>query len=359
MKKGKGRNRQKRKQKKGVREAARKMLYKKAKASVRDYMRGSRRQAMVDIDKEKVAGQVADQVLDQRQDDDIVSIDNEATFARCDGVGECCKNRAIFVEPSDVFRIFHNERARKKFGIETTMDLYPSESTSAPLSVYLDKKTLTPFCSVFRVNLHELLKTKEQCKHVQSIAFNPGSDDQAADQVCPFFEVGDDGKPECILGEDRLSQCLSDPVVRMNRLNTGRRLHSFNHAINAEPCTGCRSADDKSDRTVVVKDWLIEKGAEDRAVDADWFHGFIAWFRSCSSVLGEEAKEAVWGIATTLIFNWHSFVMKDLKQSKTMALENSPETPSQIYAGARMVLEGIVASEQQKKDDDKGTSESD
>lgn len=313
MKKNKARNNQKKKQEKALKEVFRKKIDRKAKLAL----------GRLDVVRKKtIASQPKSLDLGQH-----------VTFPICDGVGECCKNRPIFVEPSDVYRIIHNERARQVFNLETTMDLYPKDGKRSVLFYFVDKYSSLPNCFIYRVKLSSLIEGK---------SFVPGVEVKDEDQVCPFFVFEESGKPDCILGKDRLTQCLSDPIYRMNRLNDRRRFSSWEYGLVKEPCIVCKQASEEQ-RTEVVKDWLQKKGLEERYIESDLLHNFIDWLRI--QVSGEPSEiDYIWKTAACFLFDWDRFFIDYLKQPKEEVLKHGPTAPRDVYSVASKIMESFLMS---------------
>ena len=213
---------------------------------------------------------------------------SEVDIPVCNGVGDCCKNRALHVEPSDVLRILNNENARSRFGIETTSDLYPrnSEETKAPLSYGIDPKFKIPFCSVRLIDVTEK--------------------DGSVEKHCPFMEHNDGGDV-CMLGSDRLTQCRSDPLFRMGRQDADRvsnrnRFAGWNYGFMDQVCSGCHQYSKENTRgNGKVEDWLLACGMESRLLESDMFHGTLGWLKSIIT-----AQEH-WMLAAMLLFDWERF----------------------------------------------------
>lgn len=324
-KKKKNRQQVKRKQKQAVKEAARKSLQRKANAAVRQYMKGRR----------KVTGGP----VPQPETSNRLQLDQEVTFAQCEGVGECCKNRPIYVEPGDVYRIMHNERAREKFGLRVTPDLYPKEAEDGkmvpgPLIYQVDKRSFLPFCAVHRVELSKILPPD---------GIKPRISVSGGDQACPFLGFLEDGTPECILGDDRLTQCASDPICRTSRVPGLRRLSAWEYAHMDKPCVGCLQASEDQDRTMIVRDWLVQRGMEDRLAESDQFHGFIDWLRDQMKAFdGQGDHEFFWKMAANIMFDWHKFAIDYLEQPIEEVLDHGPESARGVVESARTLMEGII-----------------
>jgi hypothetical protein len=319
MKKDKAKNQGKKKQDAAVRASARRRLNRKAGDQVRRYLKKTKRPKMPESVEE--------------DDGSLLVLDDQISIPLCEGVGDCCKDRALYVEPSDVWRIMHNERAREKFGLEITSDLYPEQDTGEdkkkdiekgkkyPLAYFVDKKTHLPFCAVVRV------------------------EDESGSQVCPFLETTEDG-PVCVLGEDRLTQCKPDPVLRVARLDKKRRLSGWTYSLIDQPCIGCKSADVEEERESTVEEWLMSKGMEDRFIDSDLFHGFLGW-------MGQHASESFhWYIATRLLFDWDRFMLEDLEQSITDISGKGPDSAGEVFLMARAFVEAILVADKKKEIDE-------
>jgi hypothetical protein len=301
MAKNKVRMAQKNAQKQAAKKSVRKAIKRVAKGQVIDFMR-------------KQAGQP---ILKDGNEDGSLSLDSVTMIADCHGVGSCCFNRPLFVEPSDVFRIINNERAKKKFNISSTVDLYPTDEKIKPMVYFVHKELKIPFCGIRRVTVE-------------------GSEEQA----CPFLETTD-GKMECILGEDRLTQCKADPISRIKRQSNNRRLVGWGYGVIDSVCIGCKNHDGIV-KKVVVRDWLSEKGMIDRAIESDMFMNFIEW------VKGKATSEHHLGIATLMLFNWHRFLIDSLGEKE--AIDKSPTSFQEVLFIARAVMESAIKSEEEDKE---------
>jgi len=321
MGKNKGRKHGKNRQKKATKDAFKKKIQKRATAAVRRYVVAGRKQALIQA-KQKA-----------EEDKKKFPLDRQISFAHCEGVGECCKNRPIFVEPTDVWRIMQNERAREKFGLKSTIDLYGNDEKPGPLIYRVDKKSLMPFCAVHRV---ELLKT------IPDKIENPGVSVAERDQVCPFFEFREDGVPECILGPDRFTQCSSDPLNRIGRVEHGRRLAGWEYTLVDEPCIGCKQAAEDKERNMLVKDWLKARGMEDRYIESDLFHGLLMKLRD-EIKQAEGQAEFLWRMATIIMFDWHLFGVDCLRQPIEEVIEHGPESPKEVFLLAHEMVKGVIS----------------
>ena len=243
-------------------------------------------------------------------DDGTVGIDAVVKIANCDGVGACCKDRYIPVEPSDVWRLLRNERVRKKWGVVHTGDLY---GEGKPLFFDIDEALGVPGCAVVRVE-------------------QPGVEET----VCPFFDGGGD-VPGCILGDDRLTYCKADPITRTARVMDKRRLDGWVYVNNDMPCLGCLSASPDGDREVSVREWLNERGLEERYRLTDVFYGFIAWFRR-----NEKFKTTFYlRLASMLLFSWHDFLIVAMKEDPKDVPWEEPCDPEIVVKTAYAILESM------------------
>ena len=301
MGKNKARTVQKNAQKRAVKKSVRKAVKRVAKGQLIDFLR-------------KQAGQPSPKT--DGNEDGSLSLDSLTMIAECDGVGACCLNRPLFVEPSDVFRIINNERAKKKFNLSSTIDLYPTDDKVKPMVHFVHKELKIPFCGIRRVPVE-------------------GSEDQA----CPFLEISGE-KMECILGDDRLTQCKADPISRIKRQANNRRLVGWGYGVIDSVCIGCKSHKGIV-KKVKVQDWLVEKGMDNRIVETDMFMGFIEW------VKGKATSEHHLGIATLMLFNWHRFLIDALGEKE--AIDKSPTSFQEVLFIARAVMESAIKSEEEDK----------
>lgn len=200
------------------------------------------------------------------------------SIVQCSGVGDCCYDRPLFVEPTDVFRILNNQDVVKKFGVQKTMDLYrkKDEEGYRLLAYGADSKASLPYC---RVNLV----------------------DEGDKKVCPFKD-GD----LCVLGEDRLTQCKADPVCRATRVQGQRGFAAWRYFTIDSICAVCSSSktgeEPNPSVSYQIRNWMIDKNMRERVEDSDLFHAFISWMHSFVKTEGQVS------MASALLFNWDMFL---------------------------------------------------
>lgn len=248
-------------------------------------------------------------------------LDDLVDLPHCEGVGECCKDRFLPVEPSDIWRVLHNDRARAKWNVTHTCDLF---GKGKPFIYDVDARAGVPGCAVVRVEI-------------------PGSETQA----CPFLELDADGKPECILGTDRLTACKADPICRVSKVDGKRRLSGWRYALNNAPCKGCMQAGPEDQLDVRVENWLIGQGMEERFLFNDMYSGFVEWLKGLNRSIFH-CK-----MASMLLFNWHEFMIGTQGVPKDKVPWEEPKDPRHIFGSARVILEGIMKMDEQQLAKDK------
>ena len=253
----------KRKQKQAIEKAARRKMTRAAQDQVRIYMKQRRH---------------ATRRHGEEVKEDKIILDTVCTMAKCNGVGNCCKDRPLFVEPADVFRIVKNEYVRKIFGVTSTRDLYRSGDGRGLLMYTYDREQRLPVC---------VAVSKEY----------PGSSGDV--RVCPFYKDDVMG-PVCILGEDRLTCCKSDPITRFGRVTNKRTISGWGYDHNKLICASCPQADPNGVREQTVGSWLKVCGAEERYRESDLFLAFVDWLKKVHD-------EALCGVAAGMIFDWDGF----------------------------------------------------
>jgi hypothetical protein len=228
------------------------------------------------------------------------------------------------------------------------MDLYPKGDEPGPLVYMFDETAGLPMCAVYRVEMAKL--RGEALPDIDS--------EKGKEQVCPFFGFKDDGTLECILGDDRLTQCKADPVCRVSRLAHKRRLSGWSYSLIDSPCMGCKAASETDERNMTVKDWMLSSGMEDRLVESDMFHGFVLWLQG---EVGKVPEMSVFysKLATSLLFDWHRFAIEHLKQPKDEVIKYGPSSLKEVFLSARELTESIIIRDVQQKKDERNGSGSD
>jgi hypothetical protein len=303
----KKRNAQKQKQRRAVKAKARKHLNNQMRHFIRRMSKSGNTQ------KHSVE-------LPMGSQKDTLDLDSEISFPLCDGVGDCCKNRAVLIEPSDVFRILKNKRAQEKFGCTVTMDLQGKDD-SKPLTYWIDSETGLLMCAVRRIE-----------------------DTETGEQLCPFLEQGD--VPTCLLGDDRPTFCKADPVGRQQRTKDKKRLSAWSYALAEDMCVGCAQASADENRQMRVVDWLNERSMGERYRVTDVFFWFAEWMHV--NVKDKTLKE----LAAMLVFDWHRWVVDQGGLTREQAMVEGPKKPEDVMFAARQILEGIMQMEESKKSGD-------
>jgi hypothetical protein len=260
-----------------------------------------------------------------------LSLDEDVQFAHCDGVGNCCRNRAIPVEPADVWRILRNKAARERFGVELTADLFNLDGETKtpngeepPLYYWVDPNTNFLMCGVKRIKRDD------------------------GNEYCPFFvpkdSVAIDAVPTCLLEEDRLTYCKADPMIRCERETSGskRRLERWTYVLDNDPCEMCPQADPNHRRETTVKAWLHSTNMVDRYRLTDGFFNFVEWAK-----LNLSEDQLV--IAAMLIFDWHRFFMTSFNVDRATMVKDPGDTPvEEVLLSAKAILEQIRARDEIK-----------
>ena len=300
MKKNKERNRAKQKQKRATKEKARNRI----NSQIRSMTLQMRRSPGPSMD------------MKQK----YFNLDDEIQFAGCCGVGECCLNRGVPLDPSDVWRIMHNKKVRETFGIELTMDLLKSADERGVLRYALDQKTGLPYCVVRR-------DTKENGR-----------------EYCVFLEVADGGRGSCMLGEDQPTVCKANPVGRMGVMNSEGRLDGWQYVVSDDPCANCMEFNPEIINSTTIEDWMVEKGMEERYAYADLWHGFRGWLSR--DVQQDELRK----LSAMLLFDYDRFAIEVGGDSKEDAIKNRPKSVDNLIVGAKTIIEGILAKDETVED---------
>lgn len=241
-----------------------------------------------------------------------MDLESEVSLPRCGGVGACCKNQMVRVNPGDIWRIMHNERVQKMFGIEFTMDLFGREKKGGLLHYWLDQRTGLPVCAVRR--------------DIQ--------DDEETER-CVFLEIDKGGKHTCILGEDRPTTCQANPIGRVGKKNEKGELIGWEYILKDDLCQKCTQREEEN-YTITIEDWLDKQGMEERYNLSNMFLGFIGWM--AREVKAQEMRE----LGAMLVFDFDRFPLEIAKISSEETKQNRPEFPEQVMVSARMLLDGIM-----------------
>jgi len=261
----------------------------------------------------------------------VIELDGEISLPKCDGVGECCKNKIVRINPGDIWKMMHNERMRTEFGVELTVDLFKPPEERGWLHYNLDPRAGIPVCTIRR-DLQE-----DDMDH------------------CAFLVVKDEHYI-CLLGDDRPMACQANPVTRVGKKNAMGRLEGWNYTVMDEPCATCPKNTEEQ-LTITVEEWLQKRDMEERYRIADMYFGFQGWL--ARDVKAEEMKQ----LATMLVFDYDRYALDIGGISREEILENRPESPEHVMTNARMVVESIVKgispNEKTSGGDPKGDSKGD
>jgi len=304
--------RAKRREKSAIRKKARLKLTKEVEKEYLRMRRMSGGQLSLSSDME------IDDAPEVKQSSDQLSLDDSFLHPGCSGVGQCCIQRFLPVEPSDIWRLLRNEAVRDKWGVKHTMDLFGAKK---PLIYDISSNNGMPGCATIRV------AAKIKGKDVQ---------------VCPFLDVipyehGIEGvQLHCILGDDRLTFCKPDPLTRSSRLD-GRRHAGWLYTNNSSVCLGCMYRPSKVvNGEMRVEEWLVNNGMEERYMFTDLFLGYMEWvMQNTKSVFQRK-------LAAILIFDWHRFLSDLSGQLLDEVPWDEPGDPREILMLARAVMEGVI-----------------
>jgi hypothetical protein len=232
-----------------------------------------------------------------------LSVDDVIEYADCDGVGNCCIDRPLSVEPGDIFRILKNAEVSKAFGIKTTMDLYRKEI----LFKLYDEKTGVPVCFVRPV---------------------PMTKDENAPRACPFY-VSKGSERSCMLGDDRLTQCRADPIMRVSELDAAGRICGWKYStLTNTKCVGCPSSRPNRLREQSISSWLDVMGMSGdygRYAETGMYILYSNWLKKL------DANISIKRMATEFIFNWSA-----------MGETGGPEDVADLIMSARIMTEKLV-----------------
>ena len=246
-----------------------------------------------------------------------LDLEAEVEFPDCDGVGHCCVDRPLSVEPGDVLRIIGNEAARERFGIKNTGDLYKTDTKSPLMLKFWDEKTGMPCCFVRPV---------------------PLTGERDGPTACPFYihprESSDGQTHECVLGEDRLTQCKPDPIMRVSRVDDGGRICGWSYTLSETKCMGCPKSKPSMRRVQSVESWMLntkmlrENG---RYAETDMYVLYSSWLKTL------DANVPTKRMAMEFIFNW------SMLTGESDGGQIGPQSVPDILMSARMMTERLVA----------------
>jgi len=292
----------KQKQKRAAKANGRKIMDKLGREQVRLWMR--QRNRFIKKDQ-------ATKNLDNSHDHGV-GVDENVILPQCKGVGDCCRNRPLFLEPSDVLRIINNERVKDHFGILLTTDLYTSDPPI--LSYEFNEQSGLPICFVNWRDEHN----------------RPGEN-----KVCPFF-IEEEGLVDCLLGNDRLTQCCADPVLRVARVSDKQKIDGWKFELSDTPCITCPNKTSTDNVSYTVRDWIKACGMDTRYEESDMFLSFINWLKTSGASLLVKIN------ATAMLFNWHRMSMEVFGSSREEAVVQGPKTVVDVFRSAKVVTDHIM-----------------
>lgn len=215
---------------------------------------------------------------DRSPADAEVLLADEIAFARCDGVGTCCIGQPLALEPADIIRIVQCENVREVLNVKDTGDLYVAGENEKPILLhFFDHKARVPVCFAVPKQL------------------GPGDERT----ICPFYQMGP--HPQCLLGDDRPTQCRSHPVARLARITEGRQIGGWTYRLHDVPCMGCQK-DNATDRRIMrVDEWLRVcgmTGENGRYYETDLYVAFCDWLRRA------KFPTQLNQLASAVLFDW-------------------------------------------------------
>lgn len=299
--KGRARANEKRRQGKAAKAIARKRLNKQAKAAM-GKLRDMARRGGANVETVEAPKSTS------------YSLEDELECAECSGVGHCCIDTMVPLDPADVWRMMGNAELRKTFGIELTTDLTKPPEERGIIYYWVDPRTGAPRASM-RFDTGE--DGKKRCAMLKTTTTGEGEESYS-----------------CILGDDRPTVCKANPVGRIAENNEKGRLVGWKYVLQDAPCQACPS--NCGSKTVKVEDWMKSKDMEARYAIKDMFHGFVGW------LVREIKTEELRKMATMLVFDYDRFPMEAGGFSKEEVIENRPESPENLLVGARIIIDGIM-----------------
>lgn len=243
----------------------------------------------------------------------IRELGDEVDIAKCDGVGHCCIDTMVPIDPGDVWNIMHSPEVQDTFGVEVTSDLSKSPEERGLIYYWLDPRTGAPRASLRQ---DESEDGKRRCVMLK--------------------EIEEDGEISysCLMGDDRPTVCLANPIGRVGKKNDKGRLAGWGYVVQDDPCAECPKGCEQE--SVVVEDHLKGRGMEERYAITDMFHGFVGW------LVREVKPEEIRQLAAMLIFDYDRFPMEAGGLSKEQVFDNRPESVENLLVGAKMIVEGVL-----------------
>jgi hypothetical protein len=240
--------------------------------------------------------------------EDVISI------PQCTGIGRCCTNMIVNLDPADVWRILNNENVRQRFGVDLTMDLVSTEPDKGIIEYWVDPRIGVPRCKL---------------KHIKK--------EQGLIE-CIFLGM-EEGKATCILGDDRPTICMGNPIGRVGQHDDKGHLASWGYVIRDEACRKCEYKEE-GERQVRVEELLGERKMQERYEMTDLFYGLQGWM--ANEIKVEEMRK----LATMICFDWDRFLIEIGGRSREDVKSVRPDSPLSVLASARQIVDGIMRGQQ-------------
>jgi len=80
---------------------------------------------------------------------------------------------------------------------------------------------------------------------------------------------------------------------------------------------------------------------EERFLQSDMFHSFMGWIRRATKGVDYDPM-FFWKLAAIVLFDWHRFAIEYLDQPMDEVIKHGPGSPRAVFAGARMMMEGVI-----------------
>jgi len=234
------------------------------------------------------------------------------SIPKCDGVGDCCMNHTVVLDPADLQRILNNKDVQDTHGISLTTDLYQGDR--ALLHYWVDPKSGVPMCVV----------RKDQ--------------QEDGNEQCAFL-TKEGGTVRCLLGDDKPTACAVNPVRRVASKDMLGNMEGWRYIVNDNPCQICKKCDENDMREVQVEDHLESSGMKERYALNDLYHGFAGWL--VANVKAQDMQQ----IATMLLFDFDSFSTGVGGMTREEAAGMRPASPESAILSARKIVEGIINPE--------------
>lgn len=219
----------------------------------------------------------------------------------CNGIGECCKDIVVYLDPFDVWRIFNNTAVRDKYNIGTSRDLY---GKSGPLEYWIH-----PDSGQLRCNIKATAKG----------------------EPCRLHESG-----QCLLCKDRPTDCLARPLLQQR----------FGLVLDAELCAVCATCDKKIPIPSVlsISSFLAQRDVIPfRTTERGLFSMFEK--KLYDLAITKDGSSDLHMLSTALVMTFdfdHLFIKGKVPPSEMVKVR--PRNASELIAGVYVVMERIAHS---------------